>query len=100
MRINVKVFKETKNDFSTTLLNNEHFGEQELLLPWLVCGNGSRSECFGCIKSPKTKGAKNRAVIPIIVTTLWNNLPNLRVFPPNKKCPNLPYVTILTTNDL
>jgi hypothetical protein len=33
----------------------------------LVCGNGSRSECFGCIKSPKTKGAKNRAVIPIIV---------------------------------
>ncbi len=58
MRINVKVFKETKNNFLTTLLNNEHFGEQELLMPWLVCGNGSRSECFGCIKSQKNKRRK------------------------------------------
>ncbi len=58
MRINVKVFKETKNDFPTTLLNNEHLGEQELLLPWLVCGNGSRSECFGCINSPKKQKAQ------------------------------------------
>jgi len=66
MRINVKVFKETKNDFSTTLLNNEHFGEQELLLPWLVCGNGSRSECFGCINliPQKQKAQKIELLYP------------------------------------